>query len=431
MGGLAPALCAFNANIDYVVHLKAPRVAGEVTPRSPSALHDEQDFWDALAQCVSLGKSMHVVGSPAITDWFSKTMKPDEKRAGGQAAIMANQLAALGGTAVFSPAILSPLQAQRMNEKVRVPVSEKGKLRFATPSEAARPQDITKINWVFEFMAGEKLRHKGGEITAPRSNRLIVASVVSKEMPLFSEELEPLLPEIGESVSCALLAGYHYVSDPGVAKKSVPQLASLRRRKKILLHVEYVPFEHKSAAASVLREVTKEAKSLGANEAETVEILRALGFGAIADRLKARERAFVLYDAAKHVFEHLGLERFHVHNLGYNLVLLKKTANPEKARDGCVLAALAASAKAASGKSFVSQEDLSELVLSKGLMDAHAFAAEVADIYHADEKKLLSEGIADMGKHHLVFVPTPVVESKTTVGLGDVVSSVALAKEMI
>jgi len=64
-------------------------------------------------------------------------------------------------------------------------------------------------------------------------------------------------------------------------------------------------------------------------------------------------------------------------------------------------------------------------------MDAHAFAAEVADLYHADEKALLYDGIADMGKHYLVFVPAPVVESKTTVGLGDVVSSVALAKETI
>ncbi|VVB67308.1 ADP-specific phosphofructokinase [Candidatus Norongarragalina meridionalis] len=413
------------------MHLKAPRVATGVTPRSPPTLNNEQDFWDALAQCMSLGKSMHVTGSPEIIDWFSKAMKPDEKRAGGQAAIMANQLTALGGDAVFSPAILSPLQAQRINEKVRVPVAEKGKLRFTTPSEAARPQDVTKINWVFEFRTGEKLRHKNGEIAAPRSNRLIVASVVLKEMPLFREELEPHLPEIGESVSCALLAGYHYISDPEVAKKCVPQLAALRRRKKILLHFEYVPFEHKSAEAPVLREITKEAKSFGANEAETVEVLRALGFGQIAERLKARENAFVLYDAAKHVFEHLGLERFHVHNLGYNLVLLDKSANPEKARDGCVFAALAASAKASSGKSFVSPPDISALVLSKGLMDAHAFAAEVADLYHADEKALLSDGIADMGKHYLVFVPTPVVEAKTTVGLGDVVSSVALAKEMI
>jgi len=411
--------------------MKAPRVAGTVNPRSPSTLYDEQDFWDALAQCFSAGKSMHVACAPSLSEWLSKNFKPDEKRAGGQAAIMANQLAALGGRAVFSPAILSPLQAQLLNAGVRVPVAEKGKLRFASPSEAARLQDVTKINWVFEFKAGGVLRHKGGEIKAPRSNRLIAASVVSGEAPVFSKELEPFLPEIGEAVSCGLLAGYHYISDAGMAKRCSSQLSALRRKKKILLHVEYVPFEHKSAEVPVLREITREAKSLGANEAETVEILRSLGFGPIADRLKIRESAFVLYDAAKHVFERLGLERFHVHNLGYNLVLLKKSANPEKTRDGCVLASLVASAKASSGKSVVSQEDVSALVLSKGLMDAHAFAAEVADLYHADEKALLYDGIADMGKHYLVFVPAPVVESKTTVGLGDVVSSVALAKETI
>ncbi|PIO06600.1 hypothetical protein COT29_00395 [Candidatus Micrarchaeota archaeon CG08_land_8_20_14_0_20_59_11] len=411
--------------------MKAPRVAGTVNPRSPSTLYDEQDFWDALAQCFSAGKSMHVACAPSLSEWLSKNFKPDEKRAGGQAAIMANQLAALGGRAVFSPAILSPLQAQLLNAGVRVPVAEKGKLRFASPSEAARLQDVTKINWVFEFKAGGVLRHKGGELRAPRSNRLIAASVVPSEAPVFLKELEPFLPEIGEEVSCGLLAGYHYISDAGIAKRCSSQLSALRRKKKILLHVEYVPFEHKSAEVPVLREITREAKSLGANEAETVEILRSLGFGPIADRLKIRESAFVLYDAAKHVFERLGLERFHVHNLGYNLVLLKKSANPEKTRDGCVLASLVASAKASSGKSVVSQEDVSALVLSKGLMDAHAFAAEVADLYHADEKALLYDGIADMGKHYLVFVPAPVVESKTTVGLGDVVSSVALAKETI
>ncbi len=44
-------------------------------------------------------------------------------------------------------------------------------------------------------------------------------------------------------------------------------------------------------------------------------------------------------------------------------------------------------------------------------------------------RALLESGIFELNDHYVVIVPSPIVQPKSTVGLGDVISSMALAAE--
>jgi ADP-dependent phosphofructokinase/glucokinase len=468
-------LCAHNAVVDYLefvdpVHVQALVHASgramhilEASRSAPARIEAPEEFLAALLHAMRDGKALHVVShSDALFDWLNETFAgPDKQRMGGQAGITANQLARMGARVTFTSPALSKRQAALfVREGVEAPAAKGRRLSFPTPAQAARPDDPTKVNWIFEFKRGHKVQVGPELIDAPRTNRVIIASRARVE-PTFREELRPFLPELAKRVQAAFLAGYHYLEPEhryshgrswlDLVKLEDSALAAMKKANpSLFLHFEYVPFPHPEIERQVISLVTKHVDSLGCNEVELRELLRAFKLKGAEEQLARVENAFSLYEGMRPLFEKLKLKRFHLHTLGYHLLLLTKPYPHalEKVRDAVVFAGLAGTAKSLAGGD-ITPRDLSRAlevpVSETGLNQVRSFESALSiqvkgkrgrkkKEYRSlqfDARYLLKEGIMDMGPHLVLIVPTQInPRPAATVGLGDVVSSVALAAEV-
>ncbi|MFA6048740.1 MAG: ADP-dependent glucokinase/phosphofructokinase [Candidatus Micrarchaeia archaeon] len=452
--------CAFNIVVDLVKFVSAKEIsqkaalagnagALEILRKSktaPATVQNSSDFLSAMVFHMREGKSAHFVcENQHLFQWISKEFgKPDQTRLGGQAGIIANQAALLGAKAIIYSPFFSDEHAKLFDENVFVPVCKNGGTTLVPARNAGKPESPTKRNWIFEYKQGDEVEFAGEKFSIPRSNRFILASPMPMA-PAFCECARASLPQIGKGVGAAFFAGFHYLQ-PRYGKVSFEKIlgqqdkdvSALRKRNRgLLVHVEYVPMEHKEIERAVLRHIAREVDSLGINEVEIAEALEKLGFAKEARAVRAGESAATLFLGAQKLLSALKLKRLHLHNLGYQMVLLKKPlhSSPEKVRNGLLFSSLCASAKALLGREFKKSE------LSKAYkfpLSSRGFAQMELLAYFLQQKfprfgreKFLADGVFDAGKFVLVVSPTQVVENpKSTVGIGDVVSSSSLLAEL-
>ncbi|MDP2717978.1 MAG: ADP-dependent glucokinase/phosphofructokinase, partial [Candidatus Micrarchaeota archaeon] len=215
-------LTAFNAVTDYILQVNPQAVETaflaldeakrkkvlEKSHADSGHLAQPTEFLSQLIYCMRIGKAARAVASPETLKWLEDAFgQPKEKRLGGQAALMAAQLAQLGAKTYVYPALLSVDQAKLLEGHGAVPVVRKKKLSFSKPLKAARPEDPTSMSWIFEFKRGDIL-NVGEAITCPRDNRLIVAYPAAY-VPVFKKEVEPFLGKMAKTVDLFLVSGYH------------------------------------------------------------------------------------------------------------------------------------------------------------------------------------------------------------------------------
>ena len=95
-------------------------------------------------------------------------------------------------------------------DSATTPVVDGGKLQIQPVSQAARSDDETKINWIFEYAKGETVAFGSEVVTTPRANRVILATRPKGSIMSFDETIAQHLPALGESIDVAFMAGYHY-----------------------------------------------------------------------------------------------------------------------------------------------------------------------------------------------------------------------------
>ena len=458
-------LCAYNAVVDYVEFVN-PHLISQLVSKSGGEkeiwlssmreldhVENGYEFLSALIHSMREGKAMHFIcKNPALFEWFNKVFSgPDKKKMGGQAGIIANQLCELGVNAVvWTPRLSRHLAELFHYARVKVPVAKGKKLVLRPAMKAYDKEASTKVNWIFEFKANDSLEMGGKKVVVPRSNRLIIASE-AKIIPTFSDDLVPVLPALGKSVQAAILAGYHYL-DPVCTEsgktckyyldRETENIRALRKlNKNLFIHYEYVPIPHPEVEKRIISSIVPQIDSLGLNEVEARYLLEHFGYKNEAARIQKYENAFTLYVGAAKLLNKLGLKRIHLHNLGYHLVLLKKPCRvpPEKARDACLFSSAVGAAKALKG-GFVSKKDVieaSQLPLSDtGMNHVYAFASYLITELKLQKgvfspRQFHAEGIVDLGDHYAIVTPSPIIAKPvTTVGLGDAVSSAALAAEL-
>ena len=454
------ALAAFNVVTDYVAHLDVARLSSELAKlpeekrkKVLEKSHDEArhvehpaDVMAALLHGLRTGKASRVVASAEALKWLHDVFgEPKEKRIGGQAALMAIQLRELGSKSHLYPAWLSVEQAQLLPDELIIPVADKKTLKFVKPTRASRPEDPTPISWIFEFKRNDTVTVEGEILLCPRDNRVIVAYPVSFT-PAFKQDFEPALSRLGKEADVAFLAGFHVLKSKtykDVLKTLTRQLLSLKKaNKKLRLHYEFVPQEEDEIEKAVLLALGKCVDSLGLNEVELMDVLEHLGFKKEAKDIEKNESAGTLYQGARKVLEKLNVRRVHVHCIGYGLILLQKTEDPEKARDGALFGSVAASLKSRHGKldEKVLKNQVDLAISEAGYNQLGIFESTVWDVFEKRKKrpisallrkKFMCSGIFEEKDHFAVIVPAPVAQVvKTTVGLGDVVSACALAYEV-
>lgn len=452
-------LAAFNSNIDAVVHITGDLMdsikAGDATiswemvaggkAEDITAISSKEDLLIILKDCLAGGKSFHIVlENLSLLDWLDEYFVGARENMGGQAGIIANQMATLGVKSTVYTPLLSPKQARLFVDGVTTPMLAEGKMEIRPVSEAARSSDETKINWIFEYAKGETVGFGEEVVTTPRANRVILATRPKGSVMSFDSATAQHLPELGENIDVAFMAGYHYAEPMNSCGRtfeefmadSVQQLHALKERNpNLVMHFEYVPMKRPDLEPEMLQTICQEIKSFGINENEIKRVLREYGYEAEMQAIEEDERAYSLYQGALRLFRHMQLDRIHLHNLGYYVLILKKPypVSMTEARQSCLFASAVNAMKAQYG-GYVERRKLkeaSELALSDVGFRELAGLAEELKGEHPQAADLLTQGYLEFEDHYLVATPAHIVPNPvSTVGMGDTISSASYAAEL-
>lgn len=447
------SLAAFNTNVDVVVHLnnanlapleKDERIDVQEVQRLIGEdileINTENEFLAVLLAALQEGKSHYIVlRNMQLLDWLEKQFSTRNESMGGQAGIIANQMAALGARSIVYTSLLSSKQGSMFLPSVQVPVIDDN-LSLVNVMDGVR-EDHTKENWIFEYAKGEKFSLCGQEIVTPRANRVIFATRPEGVVMGFSPEMEEHLAELGEDVDVAFLAGFHYAPTEEAELNSYldASMASVKRLKqdnsRLRIHFEYVPMSDTEAEKTMLQTVSSEIQSFGINENEIKRVLTLYNYDAECAAIEEDERAYCLFQGCLKIMDTLQFERMHLHNLGYYVVLLRKPYEvaPTHVRAACLYASSVNAIKAKYG-GYVPADKLPEagdITLSPiGLEQMEKFAAEMRKNGYAVPANFSEEGILELDDYYVLVVPAHVVSDPvSTVGMGDTISSSAFAYE--
>lgn len=449
-------LAAFNLNVDVVARV-TPEAIERLVETTPDldweeidridvdalrSIRTREEFLAVLRRGFATGKSNLLVREDeSIVAWWEGLFDERQESMGGQAGIIANQMAALGARSLVYSPLLSPKQASLFLPGVLWPKRSGAAVEPVEARTAGREGDPTREPWVFEYRKGERFRFPDRTFTTPRANRAIITTGIQGPERRFHDDVKPALAELGRAVDVGFMAGYHQCgNNPGdpeavraYFRSSVEELRQLKAKNpRLKLHVEYVPAKVREMELECYRTLGEQIDSFGINETELRAVLDRFGYPEIAAELEGRERAFLLYKGALTLLRLLGVERVHVHNLGYYVVVLKKpySRRVEIVRDACLFASAVNARKAQEG-GYVAIDDVpaaGAIPLSEvGFEQLRTFAEEALQGRPQDViDRFLTEGIVEEEDHYVLVTPAHIVPNPVvTVGMGDTISSSA------
>lgn len=455
----ARVLAAFNTNIDAIVHVTG-ELMDSITAKDESisweevadgsakdvrTIRSKEDLLIVLKDCLNGGKSFHIVlENLSLLDWLDEHFVGAKENMGGQAGIIANQMASLGARSMVYTPLLSPKQGRLFIDGVTTPVLTGGQVEIRPVPEAVRPADETKINWIFEYGKGEEIPFGQEVVVTPRANRVILATRPKGSVMSFDDSIAEHLTDLGMTIDVAFMAGYHYAEPICVDGRtfeefmadSVNHVHALKSQNPDLAaHFEYVPMKRPELEPRMLQAICQEIKSFGINENEIKRVLREYGFEKEMEEIEQHERAYSLYKGALRLFQHMELDRIHVHNLGYYVMILRKPypVSMVEVRQSCLFASAVNAIKAKYG-GYVQRDQLAEaakLPLSDVGFQQLVGIAEELKAEHSQAEDLLTKGYVEFEDHYLVVTPAHIVPDPiSTVGMGDTISSACYAAEL-
>lgn len=446
---------AFNCNIDVVIQVKQedldriydeqPRLAQSMPekPTEVSPTISEEHLLAILQESAARGESHYNVVDLGLTDWIDRKFSVSRNEAGGEAAIIANQVAALGADSHVYTSVLSPRQAAVFHRRVKFPVISAGRVQWMAAQQVVN-DNWTKLNYIFEFRKGATLRFGERKVFCPKAIQVILSTRDPRFSMAFDPQTERYLPDIGSAADVAFMAGYHHGRVVGRADTldeylalSISQLRSLCHKNAALaLHFQYVPMTALADERRLLSQLTPEFASFSIEEQQLPRVLEASGFSELAAGLRWSSSPFRQYEAARTLFDSWRLERFHLRASSGQMVLVRKGYGLplEGVRQACLFASLVNLARARRGKAPTASESAKyadEPVSAEGLRwlqqwldEARAQGFDLAD-------EVQETGTADMGGHGLALVPMHVEpDPVSTVALGDSLSASAYAAEI-
>ncbi|MGI6034769.1 MAG: ADP-dependent glucokinase/phosphofructokinase [Limnochordia bacterium] len=447
---------AFNTNVDVIVHVTPAKMAKwmknwdlakleELSLGDIDAVSTPDEFFAVLLDRLSKGKSFHIVlHGQGILSWLDETIDARQDSMGGQAGIIANQMAHLGAESICYTPLLSDKQANMFHPGVKTPRATDRGLELVPTRLAARP-GTTKINWILEYAKDEEFTFGERSISTPRANRVILATRPREAVMGFPPDLVPHLPQLGSQIDLAFMAGYHYADRTLPDGRSFDQyladtqrdLSLLRRGNPSLrIHYEYVPVRLEELEKDLLEGICREVHSFGVNETEIKRVLKNLGFAKEYKEIQSHERAYSLYQGALCLLRHLRLERLHLHNLGYYVVVLAKPypVPVKRVRRACLYASAVNAVKAKYG-GYVSLENLQEAgdwaLSGIGFEQLASFHKELKKQDPSIDDGLFKEGILERDDHYVLLVPAHIIpDPVSTVGMGDTISSSSYLAEL-
>ncbi|AGB15342.1 archaeal ADP-dependent phosphofructokinase/glucokinase [Halovivax ruber XH-70] len=432
-----PVFVAYNANVDAIVRVGEalasflPRPADPGTEAPPTPLASTRDLATAITHTMATGVGDEVAMTDPLAATLEAELSPDSQQMGGQTGIMTNLLTALGAAPVAYTYLLSERQLSQFDHPgaVRYPRVEDGRVRLIPLAEAV-DADRTKINWVFEFGAGDELFG----VRATEDTRFIAASR-PPEFDLVTGDLDAEIDQVGAAVEGALLAGYHNLTPDHVEsgydealRHARDVVRRLRAGGDVDVHVEYAVTHDDALRAGIYERILPEADVVGVDAHELSMLADDAGLDVVEDR-PSEEPPFEATEIVAHyrmcsaLLDELDVACLRLHAMQYHLAVIDDYLSPDAVRRGLAFAAVNAASKAARGHIDSSSDLETGLTYERSAVGREAIDRLAAHVGEpTDDGALCSPTV--------VACPNRVVADPAgTVGIGDIVSSSSFALE--
>ena len=431
MGKVNGVLLAYNTNIDAINYLERRDLEERIeragmeevlrySEELPERITSVPQLLGSILWSIRRGKAAELFVESCTVRFYMRQWGWDELRMGGQVGIMANLLGGVYGVPVIAHVPqLSHIQAGLFKDgPIYVPKVEGGELKLVHPKDFGGDEESC-IHYIYEFPRGFRVFN----FEAPRENRFIGAADDYNTNLYIRPEFRERFDEIVEKVELAIISGLQALTKDNYREpfETVREHLKVLNERGIPAHLEFA-FTLDETVRKAILDLLPAFWSVGLNEVELASIMEVMGEKNLAEKLLASDPVdpIAVTEAMLKLAE-LGVKRIHFHTYGYYLALTSYKG--EFVRDALLFAALAAAAKAKLGD----VPSLSEVV--------RAMDVPVNESAKPVEEALAREygmrnGIAEIDGYQLAFVPTKIVaKPKSTVGIGDTISSSAFVGE--
>ena len=432
IGRVGKVLLAYNTNIDAIKYLDGRDLEERIekarkdevlryADELPERIENVGQLLGSVLWSVRRGKAAELFVESCSTRFYMKRWGWDELRMGGQVGIMANLLGGVYGVPVIAHVPqLSRLQAGLFKDGlIYVPKLEGGKIKLVHPKDFAGEEENC-VHYIYEFPRGFRIF----DFQAPRENRFIGAADDYNPNVYIRPEFHEHFAEIAGEAELAVISGLQTLTKENYREP----LETLRGHLEVLgergipVHLEFA-FTQDETVRKAIIDLLGLFHSVGLNEVELASIMEVLGERALAEKLLSHDPVdqVAVTEAMLKLAERTGVKRIHFHTYGYYLALTDYRGT--YVRDALLFAALAATAKAKLGD----VRSIDDVVKAMDVpVNEKAKPVEEA----LSKEYGMKNGVAGVNGYQLVFVPTKiVVRPKSTVGIGDTISSSAFVGE--
>jgi ADP-dependent phosphofructokinase/glucokinase len=402
-------ICAFPINLDAVYNIRGEHLAslaGGIVPEAKEKITSLEDLISALFFCVQEGSGAELLIEQEEVARSIESAFSWQYRLGGNAGIMANVLATLGGQPILNAPALSCRMAGMIHPAVRIPVA--GSLR--EPMQATGDREM--VHFVFQFVEGDAVDAPGGRIVARKDNRLIATFDPLNTQLYSNPDFDDFCRKRIQDFDGALVSGFHLAPTSGyeeIFQRKTRQIMSWKKiNPGLYIHAEMGSFQKPEIMHRLLEMLP--ADSLGLNEDEL----------AMIERLKPGWRGTM--EAALSLRENLGLARVAIHTRDFILSIMKDLITPKDEVKALTHGADAAASLAATGSV---TGPLPEEVNLSGLKARDEFCREGATP-SGRGAFMLSKDVV------MCLVPSLLARRpRFTVGLGDTATAATFYEEIL
>jgi ADP-dependent phosphofructokinase/glucokinase len=458
----------FNTNLDAIIEFSGKEILELIQHMKIDAftlyekiiewrgtISEPIDFIAGLCGCFEKGKASEWLIENRDTYYFLIENLPPAMviRIGGQAGIMSSVLTNLGVPKVIvHTATLSQELKERFNKSKNLVLpmyDKKNQLIFIHPRKAKGLDESLYLHIISEVKKNDTLKiNNQMNWRCPRDNRFITSydppNIEMQIMQAFKNDIEL----IAEHIDGLFLSGFHLLDlsilgENGVIEKINEVLSIVKRAKdanpELIVHYEACSTKNEFILEQAYKYSMKDSywDSLGCNERELVEILRAIGEKRFGNKLHDNFTQKRAIEGCLKIVEKLKLQRLHLHQFGCYLSIARKDhlEDVNYLKTSLCFSSLVAAEKALLG--VVSNKLdynllLREIDIENNISTTYKQVVKaLAAISKSNPESISKTGFIEFDEYWIVSIPTIVIDYPIfTVGLGDTISASALTAEL-
>ncbi len=320
-------ICAYTANVDAVCNNWVEEISrllpADIKIELVQSIGSLEDLQSCLLFCLQHGSGAEILieneaAACRIQESFSW-----QYRLGGNSAIMANVLAALGEMPILNAPAMGTKLAGMLHARVCVPAGRSSEpICDAARKRADQDEENEMVHFVFQFKKGDTISLGKSSITAPNDNRFIASYDTVNTRLLTSRQFDSYCMENIRDAKGALLSGFHLApldDYEDIFAQRVAQIRSWKQRNpRIFIHAEMGSFQSPEIMHSLLSHLSEiPVDSLGLNEDELAMAEGLKAGSSLSGWQESKRSAIRLRDS-------LGVFRVAVHTRDYILSVMQQ-----------------------------------------------------------------------------------------------------------